>query len=100
MPKVEIENAWTLKDVMNFFNVRDSRIITQKFIKKQGLKFYKVGIEYRFSPQDVLEFENYLKEIAQEEIISFIPLKPKRRCNAPKIDFEKKKINLEQLKVV
>ena len=33
-----------------------------------------------------------LKEISQEEIIIFTPLKPKRKCNAPKIDFEKKKI--------
>ena len=100
MQRVEIEKAWTLKDVMTFFNVKDSRTVTQKFIKQQGLKFYKVGAEYRFRQQDVLEFENYLKEISQEEIIIFTPLKPKRKCNAPKIDFEKKKINLEQLRVV
>ena len=100
MQKIEIEKAWTLKDVMTFFNVKDSRTVTQKFIKQQGLKFFRVGTEYRFRTKDVLEFENYLKDLSQEEIISFIPIKPKRRYNAPKFDFEKKKINLEQLKVI
>lgn len=100
MPKMEIESAWTLQDVMKFFNVEDSRVITQKLIKEQGLKFYKVGIKYRFRPKDVFEFEEHLKEISQENVISFMPIRPKRKCNAPRIDFEKKKINLEKLRVV
>lgn len=100
MAKVEIEEAWTLKDVMRFFNVKDSRVITQKFIKQQGMKFYRAGIEYRFRPKDVFEFENHLKEIEQEKMMLLIPIKHKRKCKAPKIDFEKKKINLEQLRVI
>ena len=100
MPNVEIESAWSLRDVMKYFNVDDSRVITQKLIKEQGLKFYKVGIKYRFRPKDVYEFEEHLKEISQEKIISIMPIKTKRKCNAPKIDFEKKKINLEKLRVI
>lgn len=100
MSKVEIEQAWTLRDVMKFFNVKDSRVITQKFIKRQGLKYFRVGTDYRFRPKDVFEFEEHLKNIAHEEILCFVPIKQKRKCNAPKIDFEKKKINLEKLRVV
>lgn len=100
MARTEIESAWTLKDVMKFFNVKDSRTVTERYIKQQGLKFYRSGVEYRFSPKDVLEFEQRLKEIAHEEIVSRIPIKPKRKCHAPKIDFEKKRINLEELRVV
>ena len=100
MSKKEIESEWTLQDVMKFFNVEDSRVITKTLIKEQGLKFYKVGIKYRFSPKDVFEFKERLKELSQEKIIGFTPIQTKRKCNAPKIDFEKKKINLEKLRVI
>ena len=98
MSKIEAE--WTLQDVMKYFNVGDSRVVTEKLIKEQGLKFYKVGIKYRFSPQDVFDFKEHLKELAQEKIIKTIPIKRKRKCHAAKIDFEKKRINLEELRVI
>jgi excisionase family DNA binding protein len=100
MSKKEIEPAWTLQDVMQYFNVGDSRVVTGKLIKEQGLKFYKVGIKYRFRAKDVYEFEEQLKQISQEEIIKYMPIKRKRKCHAPKIDFEKKRINLEELRVI
>ena len=100
MSKREIEPAWTLQEVMRYFNIRDSRTVTERYIKQQGLKFYRSGNEYRFRAKDVYEFEESLKEIARQEILSRIPIKPKRKCHAPKIDFEKKRINLEELRVI
>lgn len=96
-----IERAWNLKDVMLYFNVKDSRMITQNFIKKKGLKFYRAGAEYRFRPKDVMDFEEQLKTMAQESLNLYVPnISVKRKARKIKVDFEKKKINLEKLRVI
>lgn len=89
----------TTKEVMDFFNVKDSRTIT-KFIR-QGLKVIPIGTkDYRFKQEDVEEFAEHLKELAQEKVMQINPIKKKALHNNFQIDFEKKKINLELNKVI
>ena len=92
-------NLLTTKQVMEYFNVKDSRTIT-KFIK-QGLKVIPIGQrDYRFDQKDVEEFAEYLKELAQEKIIQSNPIKRKYPHKTLAIDFEKMRINRELNRVV
>lgn len=92
-------NLWTTKQVMEYFNVKDSRTIT-KFIK-QGLKVVPIGQrDYRFDPKDVEEFAEHLKELAQEKIIQNNPIRKKYPHKTMHIDFEKIRINKELNRVV
>lgn len=88
----------TLEETKKHFRVKDNRTII-KFIK-QGLKFIKIGTQYRFDLKDIEDFENKLKEEQQEILIMKNPIKRTRKNITTQIDFEKKKINLTQLKVV
>lgn len=89
----------TTKQVMEYFQVKDSRTI-MKFIK-QGLKVIPIGSkDYRFKQEDVEEFAEHLKELAQEKIIQQNPIPRKHKCKAVNIDFEKIRINRELNRVV
>lgn len=89
----------TTKEVMEYFNVKDSRTIS-KFIK-QGLKVIPIGKkDYRFKQEDVEEFAEHLKELAQEEIILTNPIKRKAKNKTLNVDYEKLKINRELNRVV
>ena len=95
----QVPKLLTTKEVMDFFNVKDSRTIT-KFIR-QGLKVIPIGTkDYRFKQEDVEEFAEHLKELAQEKVMQINPIKKKALHNNFQIDFEKKKINLELNKVI
>ena len=84
---------------MEFFNVKDSKTIS-KFIR-QGLKVIPIGQkDYRFKQDDLEEFTEHLKELAQEKIVQLNPIKRKAKCKTINIDYEKRKINLELNKVV
>lgn len=94
-----MEKLLTMKDAKEYFQVKDTRTIS-KFIK-QGLKVIPIGTkDYRFKQQDLEEFAEHLKELAQEEIIQRNPIRRKRKCKTLNIDFEKRRINLELNKVV
>lgn len=94
-----MSNLLTTKDVMEYFNVKDSRTIS-KFIK-QGLKVIPIGQkDFRFKQEDVEEFAEHLKELAQEKIIQINPIKRKTRSRTLNVDYEKRKINLELNKVI
>ena len=89
----------TTKEVMEYFNVKDGRTIS-KFIK-QGLKVIPIGQkDYRFKQEDVEEFAEHLKELAQEKIIQANPIRRKTTCKTLNVDYEKRRINLELNKVV
>ena len=89
----------TTKEVMEYFNVKNSRTIS-KFIR-QGLKVIPIGQkDYRFKQEDVEEFAEHLKELAQEKIIRINPIKRKTRNRTFNVDYEKRRINLELNKVV
>lgn len=88
----------TMKQIKDRFQVKDNRTI-QNFMR-QGLKFIKIGKEYRFDLKDVEEFEEQLKTQAQEKIMDIKPVKQKRRFKTVDIDYEKRKINLTELKVI
>lgn len=93
------ENLLTMEEVKQFFRVKDNRTI-HKFIK-QGLKVFKVGSrDYRFFKKDVLEFIEIQKQANQDEMIRQYPIKRKTIHKKLDIDYQKRKINLEQLKVV
>lgn len=82
----------TTKQVMQYFNVKDSRTIT-KFIK-QGLKVIPIGVkDYRFKQEDVEEFAEHLKELAQEKIIQQNPIPRKHKSKTINVDFEKIRVN-------
>lgn len=82
----------TTKEVMNYFNVKDSRTIT-KFIK-QGLKVIPIGAkDYRFKQEDVEEFAEHLKELAQEQLIKIHPVKRSAKTKTVNVDYEKIRIN-------
>lgn len=94
-----MSNLLTTKDVMEYFNVKDSRTIS-KFIK-QGLKVIPIGQkDFRFKQEDVEEFAEHLKKLAQEKIIQINPIKRKTRSRTLNVDYEKRKINLELNKVI
>ena len=94
-------NLLTTQQVMEYFQVKDSRTIT-KFIK-QGLKFIPIGSKnYRFKQEDVEEFAEHLKELAQEKLIQQNPISVKKKTKfiSPNFDFEKMRINRELNKVI
>jgi len=92
-------NLLTTKQVMEYFQVKDSRTI-MKFIK-QGLKVIPIGSkDYRFKQEDVEEFAEHLKEQAQEKIIQENPIPRKHRSKTTTIDFEKIRVNRVLNKVV
>lgn len=94
-----MSNLLTTKEVMEYFNVKDSRTIS-KFIR-QGLKVIPIGQkDYRFKQEDVEEFAEHLKELAQEKIIKANPIRRKTKCKTLNVDYEKRRINLELNKVV
>lgn len=94
-----MEHLLTTKEAMQYFNVKDSRTIS-KFIK-QGLKVIPIGQkDFRFKQEDVEEFAEHLKELAQEKIIQINPIKRKTRSRTLNVDYEKRKINLELNKVI
>ena len=88
----------TMEQIKERFQVKDNRVI-RKFME-QGLKFLKIGKEYRFDIKDIEEFEEQLKTQSQEKISDIKPVKPKKKCKTEKIDYEKRKINLTQMRVV
>ena len=89
----------TTKEVMQYFNVKDSRTIS-KFIR-MGMKVIPIGQkDFRFKTEDVEEFAEQLKELAQEKITPIRPIKRKARNKICNIDYEKRKINLEMNRVV
>lgn len=87
-----MQTLLTTQQVMEYFQVKDSRTIT-KFIK-QGLKFIPIGNrDYRYKKEDVEEFAEHLKELAQEKIIQQNPIQRKTKCKSANVDFEKIRIN-------
>lgn len=94
-----MSNLLTTKQVMEYFNVKDSRTIT-KFIK-QGLKVIPIGLkDYRFKQEDIEDFSEHLKELAQEKIVQANPIRRKTKNKTLNVDYEKRRINLELNKVV
>lgn len=89
----------TLEEVKQRFKVKDNRTITVKFAK-QGLKFIKIGKQYRFDLKDIEEFEERLKNEEQEKLIQIYPIKKKRKSKTLNVDFEKMRINRELNRVV
>ena len=88
----------TLEQVKERFQVKDNRTII-KFMQ-QGLKFIKIGKQYRFDLKDIEEFEKELKNKEQEILIQFYPVKKKRKSRTLDIDFEKVRINRELNRVI
>lgn len=89
----------TTKQVMEYFQVKDSRTIAK--FRKMGLKFIEIGAkDYRYKLEDVEEFAEHLKELAQEKIIQTNPIPIKHKCKTIHVDFEKMRINRELNRVV
>lgn len=55
--------------------------------------------EKRFDPNDVKEFVEIQKQVAQETL-EIKPIKRKAKCKTINVDFQKRKINLEMNRVV
>lgn len=92
-------NLLTTKEAMQYFNVKDGRTIS-KFIK-MGLKVIPIGQkDFRFKQEDLEEFSEHLKELAQEKIIQVNPIRGKRKSRTLNVDYEKRRINLELNKVI
>lgn len=89
----------TLEEVKKRFRVKDNRTIVVTFAK-QGLKFIRIGTRYRFDLKDVEEFEEKLKDEQQEKILDIYPIQRKRKHKTTHVDFEKRRINLTQNRVV
>ncbi len=93
-----MEKLLTTKEVAEMFGVEQRTIY--KFIK-EGLKCIPIGPkDFRYSQKDVEEFIENKRQLAQEGIIQINPIKRKTKSRTLNIDYQKKKINLEQLKVV
>lgn len=91
-----MEQLLTTEQVMQYFNVKDSRTIAK--FRTQGLKYIPIGTkDFRYKQKDIEEFAEQLKEIAQFKTQK-IPTK--RKTKTMNIDFEKRRINLELNKVV
>lgn len=87
-----MQNLLTTKQVMEYFQVKDSRTI-MKFIR-QGLKVIPIGNKnYRFKQEDVEKFAEHLKELAQEKIIQDTPIRRKHKSKTANVDFEKIRAN-------
>ena len=94
-----MERLLTTEQVMQYFNVKNSRTIAK--FRNQGLKFIPIGSkDYRYKQQDIEEFAEHLKDLAQEKIIQTKPIRRKARSRTLNIDYEKRRINLELNKVV
>lgn len=94
-----MEKLLTTKEAMQYFNVKDSRTIS-KFIRI-GLKVIPIGKkDFRFKQEDLEEFAEHLKELAQEKIIQVNPVKRKAKHKTLNVDYEKRRINLELNKVI
>lgn len=92
------QNLLTIEETKQYFRVKDNRTI-HKFIK-QGLKCFKVGTrDYRFDIQDIKEFVEIQKQLAQDTL-KINPVKRKVKHKTLNVDFQKRKINLELNKVV
>ena len=89
----------TLEQVKERFQVKDNRTIVVKFAR-QGLRFIKIGTQYRFDLKDIQEFEERLKNEEQEKLIQIYPIKKKRKSKTLNVDFEKMRINRELNRVV
>ena len=89
----------TLEQVKERFQVKDNRTIVVKFAR-QGLRFIKIGTQYRFDLKDIQEFEERLKNEEQEKLIQIYPIKKKRKSKTLNVDFEKIRINRELNRVV
>lgn len=93
-----MENLLTIEETKQYFRVKDNRTI-HKFIK-QGLKCFKVGTrDYRFDIQDIKEFVEIQKQLAQDTL-KINPVKRKVKHKTLNVDFQKRKINLEMNRVV
>ena len=87
------------EQVMQYFNVKDSRTIAK--FRNQGLKYIAIGSrDYRYRREDVEEFAEHQIELTQEKLIQTNPIRRKTRCRTVNIDYEKRKINLQLNKVV
>lgn len=94
-----MSNLLTTKQVMEYFQVKDRRTII-KFIK-QGLKVIPISNkDYRFKKEDVEEFAEHLKEMAQQNLIQTYPVKRKTKCKKIDFDYEKIRINRELNRVI
>lgn len=92
-----MEKLLTTAEIKQYFRVEDTRTI-KKFIN-QGLKYFPVGPkDFRFDMNDVLEFVEMQKQIAQLEKIKSIPMNKKVKHKT--IDLQKRRINLELNRVV
>ena len=65
----------TLEETKKHFRVKDNRTIIK--FTQQGLKFIKIGTQYRFDLKDIEEFEEKLKNEEQEKMTKFTQLKEK-----------------------
>lgn len=93
-----MEKMLTTKEVAEMFGVEQRTIY--KF-RKEGLKCIPIGTkDFRYSIKDIEEFIENKRQLAQEEVIKINPIKRKTRSRTLNIDYQKKKINLEQMKVV
>ena len=93
------EQLLTTKEVANYFKVKEITV-TQKFIK-MGLKYIPIGKrDYRYSPKDVEEFAEHLKTISLYKQKETEPIKMKIKSKKIKVDLEKQRINLEQMRVI
>lgn len=82
----------TTKQVMEYFNVKDSRTIAK--FRRQGLKYIEIGSKaYRYDPKDVEEFAEQLKELSQAKVMEKNPIRRKRPCKTVKFDYEKIRAN-------
>lgn len=92
------QHLLTIEETKQFFRVKDNRTI-HKFIR-QGLKCFKVGTrDYRFDIQDIKEFVEIQKQLAQDTL-KINPVKRKVKHKTLNVDFQKRKINLEMNRVV
>ena len=93
-----MQNLLTMEQTKQYFNVKDTRTIN-KFIR-QGLRFFPVGSnDKRFDIKDIEEFIEIQKTLAQDSL-KIVPIKRKAKSKTLNIDFQKRKINLEQNRVV
>lgn len=88
----------TLEETKKYFRVKDNRTIIK--FTQQGLKFIKIGTQYRFDLKDIKEFEEKLKNEEQEKLMQIYPIKKKRQSKTLNVDFEKMRINRELNRVV
>lgn len=88
----------TLEQVKDRFQVKDNRTIIK--FTQQGLKFIKIGTQYRFDLKDIEEFEEELKSEEQEKLLQIHPVNKKRKSKTLNVDFEKMRINRELNRVV